>query len=427
MTRIALFFLIGIGFAAEVMSQEQREGRRRRSFDPVEYLKRLDANGNGALEPGELSDRSREFVKGLGFNTDETLSIDKIASKINGDKAEAEKEKKSPNGSPERKIVRKVPGFGVEAPARQGVPDFVSQPQASPQELLGKYGERIMEQVDAAMQRYDKNGDGKIDTTEASEGRWGQPEPKESDLDQDGNLTRSEMAERYYRRQRNSEDNSGNRERESGRGEDRDRESNDSREERNDRESREERSDSDSGSSAESESEGSEPPRSAGGDRYRRYADDLISKYDQDKDGNLSKDEMSEMKQRPVNGDLDGNGLISAGELTEAIANGNMNTEPGRGSGENSKPSGSSGSSRSPTRSENSDSNESPRSEAGSRNSTSRSSSTFSFNASDKNGDGQVQMHEFATDWTDEKLDQFREYDRNRDGVITNAEYRARR
>ncbi|MFO0529517.1 MAG: hypothetical protein ACK52A_15590, partial [Planctomycetota bacterium] len=59
-------------------------GGRRRSFDPASYLQRLDANGNGAIEPGELSDRSRSFVEGLGFNPDETNSLEKIKAKISG-------------------------------------------------------------------------------------------------------------------------------------------------------------------------------------------------------------------------------------------------------------------------------------------------------------------------------------------------------
>ncbi|MFO0262063.1 MAG: hypothetical protein ACK53V_10585, partial [Planctomycetota bacterium] len=60
-----------------------------------------------------------------------------------------------------------------------------------------------------------------------------------------------------------------------------------------------------------------------------------------------------------------------------------------------------------------------------SRSGSSRSSgSKFSFNASDKNGDGRVQMHEFTDEWTDEKFQEFKSYDKNGDGVISNAEYR---
>jgi hypothetical protein len=145
-----------------------------------------------------LSDRSRSFVEGLGFNPDETNSLEKIKAKISGDQAASSKsDSKSGSGSslgsPERNVVRKVPGFGTTTPSRTPVPNFTASRQPSSDELDGKYGSEIMEQVNAAMQRYDKNGDGKIDSGEMGEGRWGQPEPKESDLDKDGNATIAEL------------------------------------------------------------------------------------------------------------------------------------------------------------------------------------------------------------------------------------------
>ena len=43
----------------------------------------------------------------------------------------------------------------------------------------------------------------------------------------------------------------------------------------------------------------------------------------------------------------------------------------------------------------------------------------------DANGDGQIQMAEFATDWTDEKFAEFQELDQDGDGVITPTEWNA--
>ena len=428
-------------------------GGRRRSFDPASYLQRLDANGNGAIEPGELSDRSRSFVEGLGFNPDETNSLEKIKAKISGDQAASSKsDSKSGSGSslgsPERNVVRKVPGFGTTTPSRTPVPNFTASRQPSSDELDGKYGSEIMEQVNAAMQRYDKNSDGKIDSGEMGEGRWGQPEPKESDLDKDGNLSRAEMAERYYRRTRGSSSESSSASSRSGRdrsessdrsGDSRGRSSRDgssaqdsaaSRESRSDRSRGSENGASGSGETRREAEPAEEPRSSGGGDRYRKYADGLIQQYDTDKDGSLNKEELKNMKQRPENADLDNNGLISAGELTEALANGSMAAGGGGGSnnsgGSSSKssrerPSSASGSSEKSSGGESSNSSGSGSSRSGS----SRSSgSKFSFNASDKNGDGRVQMHEFTDEWTDEKFQEFKSYDKNGDGVISNAEYR---
>jgi Ca2+-binding EF-hand superfamily protein len=444
------------GWAQDGGGEQGGRSGRRRSFDPASYLQRLDANSNGAIEPSELSDRSRRFVEGLGFNPDETNSLEKIKAKISGDQASSGKSEGNSGsgsalGSPERKIVRKVPGFGTSTPTRTPVPNFTASQQPSSSELEGKYGNEILEQVDAAMQRYDKNGDGKIDQGEMGEGRWGQPEPKESDLDKDGNLSRAEMAERYYRRTRGSSSESssssrrssgdrsesGDRVESSERGESRSRFSRDSssRESRSDRNPDSERRDSGSEESRRDSESSAEEPRSGGGggDRYRKYAEGLIQQYDTDKDGSLNKEELKNMKQRPENADLDNNGLISAGELTEALANGSMASGGGGASSSGNSSSSSSRSSRDKASSEKetkeageaNGSSGSGGSGSSTRSGSSRSSGgKFSFNASDKNGDGKVQMHEFTDEWSDEKFEEFKTFDKNGDGVITNTEYR---
>ena len=44
------------------------------------------------------------------------------------------------------------------------------------------------------------------------------------------------------------------------------------------------------------------------------------------------------------------------------------------------------------------------------------------FTQSDRDGDGQVKMSEYASSWNDEKLMEFSKYDTNSDGLITPAE-----
>jgi Ca2+-binding EF-hand superfamily protein len=41
------------------------------------------------------------------------------------------------------------------------------------------------------------------------------------------------------------------------------------------------------------------------------------------------------------------------------------------------------------------------------------------FKNRDRDGDGQVMMHEFATHWNDAKVAEFKSYDENDDGIIT--------
>jgi hypothetical protein len=48
---------------------------------------------------------------------------------------------------------------------------------------------------------------------------------------------------------------------------------------------------------------------------------------------------------------------------------------------------------------------------------------SLSFLGKDANGDGQVMMHEFASNWSDSEVERFNKYDRNADGVITPQEW----
>ena len=44
----------------------------------------------------------------------------------------------------------------------------------------------------------------------------------------------------------------------------------------------------------------------------------------------------------------------------------------------------------------------------------------------DKDSDNQVQMHEYSSEWDDKKLKEFYAIDKNRDGVITPTEWKAK-
>jgi len=44
----------------------------------------------------------------------------------------------------------------------------------------------------------------------------------------------------------------------------------------------------------------------------------------------------------------------------------------------------------------------------------------------DTNADGQIQMHEYSDTWTAEKLKEFRDKDKNGDGLLSPTEWRNR-
>lgn len=66
-------------------------------------------------------------------------------------------------------------------------------------DLEKRYDQRVLDYLDRTMERYDQNGNGIIDHEEWSRVRW-RDDPRESDLDGDGRITKAEMAERLAKR-----------------------------------------------------------------------------------------------------------------------------------------------------------------------------------------------------------------------------------
>ncbi len=414
-------------------------GESGRSWDVGSFLKRMDANGNGRLEGDEMSGRTARFVEQLGFDTSRDVSIEEVVAKANGESgAESDSNQKSgqSKSSSGRVIVRLVPGFETVGNPTATVPGFGATSQISSAEDISKqYGENVAGQVERAMRRYDRNENGILDADEVKEGQWGNPGVEESDLNKDGALTLYELAERYKSRENAQDRNSSSDRRSSDSGNDRssggrsfgrDRSTRGGGDERGgderggerggeDLRSRMERENSRRDTEVSSSSQG-DSARSSGStsftgtastnERMRAYADSLVKQYDKDGDGQLNKDEISKMKRVPEGADMNKDGMVTAGELTDALAGGN-------------KVVSTSSQSAPPVRERNSARNR--REESGS-SSAGESRRGFSFNSSDKNGNGQVEMHEFTDEWTEELLAEFRRMDKNNDGIITAAE-----
>jgi Ca2+-binding EF-hand superfamily protein len=169
-------------------------------------------------------------------------------------------------------------------------------------------------------------------------------------------------------------------------------------------------SSSSSSAGSTSGSSGSTPaasPSSAQVDaKIRQYAESLMKQYDKNKDGKLDKDELSQMPTRWRDADRNGDGIVTLDEMTAKIMQ-----YSGRGSSGSSKTADSStAATDQPRRKSYKFSSPQDRLPAG---------LPSWFKSRDADGDGQVTMAEYSSDWNDVDAAKFTKYDLNGDGVIT--------
>ncbi|MEM7785946.1 MAG: hypothetical protein AAF623_21535, partial [Planctomycetota bacterium] len=275
-----------------------------------------------------------------------------------------------------------------------------------------KVSDNIMERVEGTLVRYDKNKNGRLDPDEIKRARWGNPSPEDSDLNKDGNLSKSELVKRYQSREDYYRKNSSERSKSSSSASKSKSRSGSSSSTTARRGSSSYSSTStstrNSRSSSSSSSSSSKSSASDNRDKYLRYAKNLIESYDKDEDGKLSKEEIGKMRRPPVGADVNKDGFVTESELID-----NLTGQTSKSS--SSKPPSSDAKSSSKT--------SSYRSRSGSRSSRSRFSSSSSMDSLDKNADKQIQMHEFSDEWTDEIVAEFFAIDKNRDGVISLKEW----
>lgn len=250
----------------------------------------------------------------------------------------------------------RVPGFGP-LQGQRAVPGFGTDtlPQVPiTPEDLGRADERL--------QRYDSNRDGYIDRNEANSGRW-YDEPFQFDTDRDGRLSRMELGRRYALRRFGE---AGGMRGPFNPGAPPPPRPNPSAEEQQRRE-RERRA-------------MEEAAQSRGGSRGTRESwhltETLMSRHDTNRDGLLDAAERRSIG-LAAGADTDRDQRISRPELAAWLA-------------EQESLQGRAGSPELPAW----------------------------FVEKDRNSDGQVQMSEFADEWTDERLDEFIALDSNRDGII---------
>lgn len=382
-------------------------------FNPEDMIRRLDANGNGVIEPQEAEGRARYMVERIardnGLDPSRPIPVNRLieAMRSRGDRGPSGDSRGSDSRAAAVAPAPLVPGFGVEL-VLTPVPGF-GTPLDNPTlaELAKKYDSRIIERVDESIRRYDRNGNGVLDADEWEGIRWS-TNPRDADKNKDGKLTREEIAQRYVERYGSELSGSSSSSSRSG----------------------------DSGSSfrpiavsttvspapppVAASSSGSSSSRgssssgtSSGSDsQIATYADSLLRQYDSNGDGRLQKEEWSRMAGDPQASDRNGDGIITREELIERLSS-YSRSRPGSSS--------SSGPSRTT-------------SSLASAESDKRSYRFLSpterlpeglptwFTRNDTNGDGQITMAEYTTTWTDEKAAEFARYDLNGDGIITPKE-----
>jgi Ca2+-binding EF-hand superfamily protein len=430
-------------------------GSDRGGFDPSGFLSRMDRNGNGKLDPDEMSDRMKQFMgprlEAAGIDLSKSVDLTKITEAFRGGRSEeASREGGVPGFGAETEFTA-VPGFDVE----------FGSALAAIGKLEERYDERILQRVDFTLNRYDSNKDGILDEREISRARWSGGSPRDNDLNKDGKLTRAELAERYVAREASEQQRGGDRERGGSSGDDfRSRWANASDEEREkmreemrarfsgrggppggdsrgdsrgdsqednrrpEEQSRERSSSTDSSSRSRSSSESRRTSvdneaneknlNNALESRYSKYVNSIFASKDENKDGKLDASEQESIKKliNVEEADSNSDGELTKDELLKAYLDRAKKSTSGSSSSSERKSSSSS---------------DSKRLSFYQRTSIQAKLEDMGvdedFINDDKNGDGQLQMSEFTTRWTQKKLEEFEEIDANGDGVISPKEW----
>ncbi len=360
-------------------------------FNPAEMLKRMDANGNGMIEPGEAQGPARHMIhrvaERLRMDPNQPIPLSKITEMMDQRRRD-EEQRRDAERKRQDELAKKdeplVPGFGVEV--EEGVilvPGF-GLPEDSP--LLSKlplekrYDKRILDQMKDTLRRYDRNRDGILDAKEIKEARWTYGDPRKNDLDGDGRLNKVELAERYAIRYGNSFAK---------------------------------KSSSSSSKPKTSSSSSSTSTSTSEHAKLKKYAQSLMKQYDKNNNGIIDREEWAKMP-KPERYNRNKDHIITMDELVYGASN----FAKGSSSGSSTRSKyGSKSSSGSPgsklayykTRT--------------TKDRLSKLGVPSSFISDDANADGQLEMSEFSSTWTDAKVAEFRSWDLNGDWVITPEEW----
>ncbi|NLX55912.1 MAG: hypothetical protein GXY58_12420 [Planctomycetaceae bacterium] len=373
---------------------------------PMGFVSRLDTNGNGMLDPEESQGRARMFLERTGLDLSRPIPMDQVGRAFEeargrrmgemggeGGRDRGDEWGRGPDnpeqGSGSAAVEPLVPGFG-EPDLFDPVPGFG--------DLGEKFAVSIEEQdrqeAQRTMGRSDANQDGVLDADEIRSGRWS-GDPLQTDRNRDGKLTLNELALRYaIRRVEREGDTSGSRARSGG------------------------------GASGER----ANPSADGAGRAQERMVQMAFGRHDRNGNGVLEKDEWEALGPDPSSMDTNRDGRITRDEFAAAM----VTRFGGRGRGGE-------GDGRFFTRREGEENPPRAEGEAAARPGAANGRKSLRmrtaaerlaeleglpewFARADANCDGQVQMSEYATSWSEQVVADFSQFDLNGDGIVTPGE-----
>jgi len=379
---------------------------------PIDFLRRLDANGNGVLEPNEQG-RARPFLErmardGGGMDLSRPIPLDTIAKRVeqmrNGggnnqsrDRGQSRDQSRGDlNNVPTPDTL--VPSFGVEAAVDAGLPGF--GPKAAYLNVNVKQAD--IDRAKDTIRRYDRNRDGILDSQEIQQGRWIYGNPLSQDKNGDGKLTAAELSLRYSITRADEAKKQA-----AGGGDNKDQPNNNQAQSR--------QGDSRRSSGGDRRSGGA--PGQGGGDRMAMFANSIMQRYDSNKSGVIEKEEWKNFRSDPSGADKNKDNKITKEELSGWM----QSRFSGGQQQQESKPN--------------------PYREGGEKYSETKSGTGSASKGSgvrfltpherlpqgipswfintDGNLDGQVAMGEYTDKWSEGVLKEYYQFDSNRDGIIT--------
>ncbi len=183
-----------------------RGGSSRGSFDPSSFLTRLDANGNGILDPEEQQGPAQFLISrmqqgGMKIEPGKPISLKTLTKGFEDmQKSRESGGGNSSRGNQEPEVPELlVPGFGIPVEEMPTPPLGFG---AAAEMLATPVAPEDLREAEERMRRYDENKDGFLTKNEVSRFSGS---PMDFDRNRDGKLSVSELAVRYARRRETEE------------------------------------------------------------------------------------------------------------------------------------------------------------------------------------------------------------------------------
>jgi subtilisin-like proprotein convertase family protein len=175
---LAIAFLVGDARSAEAQA---------------EWIRRLDDNGNGYVEPDEISDRARPYIERFARQSGLSLSRANSVRRLEYAARRYYERSRDDDDNVQPDPGNSIRGFTPE-PGSTLVPGFGLP------ELKYPYTLEDVEEAESTFRRSDRNDDGFIDRQEADQARWTETNPFNFDANGDGKLSQMELIQRYAKR-----------------------------------------------------------------------------------------------------------------------------------------------------------------------------------------------------------------------------------